>query len=536
MSLTADTIIDRYDEACKVKDRHKSMWADVGKYCWPAAQEMYKGIERPVGRIYGIDVYDSTAIIAPYRMTSGIFSYAMPTGGKWFGFKTKRLSDNSNMVYREWLVRAEDALHQEIWRSNFMREMFTAIHSLCVFGTGFISVTKGVRGDLVYRCWPLADMAIEENADGVIDVVYNLSSMTVRQIKQRFGDLPCGKSIDEVKSDPNSLNKKFEILYAVLPRDDYDSSKEDARGKRFASYWVNKADRFIIKESGFKSNPFLVGRFDKSPDEIWGRSPATELIPEIKMLNRMKLTFIQSAEKSANPPIVCDDDGVIGQPVTEANGIIYKRPDAMMPQPLNTGVNVNLNAELILQQQQVIKAGFFNDLFQALAEHQNMTAFEVSKRVEESFGMLAPALSSLQKEMLDPLIMRSLELLIDAGRIDAPPKGLEYDIVYQGRLSLAMNTLQSNAVEIHLAKWAPYLQIKPDIFDNMDLDKAFRHTGLNNGVPVDIFTNERERDIVRQERAALERAAAASQIGAEASKAYRNISKSPEAGSLAMEL
>ncbi|GAG49374.1 unnamed protein product, partial [marine sediment metagenome] len=147
------------------------------------------------------------------------------------------------------------------------------------------------------------------------------------------------------------------------------------------------------------------------PGEIMGRCPAIELLPEIKMLNRMKRTFIEQSEKAVNPAMVVEDDGVIGQPVTDPGGMVYIRSGAQMPQPWQTGTNVALNAEIIAAQQQLVKEGFFNDRFQSLDGRQNMTAFEVGVRKEDDLSVVSPAVTALQKETLDPLLGRVLSLL-----------------------------------------------------------------------------------------------------------------------------
>ena len=526
MDKKIDLLLERYENAKNRRSQYDPILQEVAKYVWPVMQDMVRTVNMPEGQIRTVDIYDSTANMAAYRMTSGIFSYLMPVGSKWFEFTAREVSLNDDMAIQDYLSSATAIVHREIWRSNFQREMFVAIRSLCVFGTGVISLEKNDK-DIIFRAYHLGDMFFEENSKGIIDVVFRRMSYTARQAQQEWGE-NLGKSVEKsIESDRNSTDK-FEFIHCVYPNLDYDEGKVGS--KKFASVIINIPDRHIVKEDGFNSIPYLVARFSKTPDEILGRSPAVELLPEIKMLNSMKKTFIESAEKMANPPLMVEDDGVIGQPNTSAGGLVYMRSGAAMPTPLNIGVNVQLNAELIREQQQIIREGLFNDLFDALADYRNMTATEVVQRVEEKMVLLAPAISALQKELFDPLITRVLDLLEDV--VPKPEIKFDKQIVYQGRLALAMSNMQTNAIEATLAKWQPWMEMAP-ILDNINLDKAFRMSAMNAGVPAEVLMDADEIEASRSERKSKQDMADMSKIGADASKAYANIAKSIQPNSLA---
>jgi len=230
-----------------------------------------------------------------------------------------------------------------------------------------------------------------------------------------------------------------------------------------------------------------------------------------------------------------EDDGVVGQPVTGPSGMIYIRAGAQFPQPLITGTNVALNAEIIRDQQILIKEGFFNNRFQSLADHKNMTAFEAGIRKEDDLTIVSPAITSLQKETLDPLLTRTLKLLVKAKRIPEPPVSFDFDIAYQGRLALAMASVQSNAMEVTLAKWAPYSEISP-VFENVDWDGSFRESWLASGAPADKLTDFDKMIEERTEVRQIQMAQAEAEVAETGSKAYRNVANAAESGSPAEAL
>lgn len=528
-------ILFRYDEARSRRTKYNTIMQEAGFYAWPNAQDMVRNANQTEALLRTAEVYDSTAVMAAFRMTSGIFSYLMPVGTMWFEFVAQLHELNNDPTMKQWLSKARASTHQEIWRSNFQREMFITIRSMIVFGTGVISVEK-IADEIIFKSHHIGFMFFDDNNRGEIDTVYRQIFYTARQAAQEFGEENLSRSVKK-HIEKGKFNEKSEYVHYVAPNSSFDSTKFSSKTKRVKSVYINIEDREIVKESGFDELPYLVARFSRAPQEIMGRGPAIEFLPEIKMLNRMKKSFIEASEKAVNPPLIVEDDGVVGQPVTGPSGMIYIRAGAQFPQPLETGTNVALNAEIILQQQNFVKEGFFNDLFQALADHRNMTAFETASRIEENIIMVAPAISSLQKEIFSPLITRILRLLIKAKRIPESPVSFDFDIVYQGRLALAMSNLQTNAMEATLAKWQPYVQIAPtNPYDNVDFDKSFRTSWLNSGAPAEGLRDFDEMIADRKQVRELQMAAAQAEVTETGSKAYRNVSKAAEAGSPAETL
>ncbi len=535
MAITnLNKILDRYNMAVSRRTKYNYLMSEAGYYAWPNAQDMVRNANQTEALLRTTELYDSTALMAAYRMTSGIFSYLMPVGAKWFEFVAQLHELNQNPDMQKWMSIATALTHKEIWRSNFQREMFITIRSMIVFGTGVISVEK-VGDEIVFKSHHIGFIFLDDNSRGEIDTVYRQIFYTARQAAQEFGEDNLSKSVKKsIKA--GKLEEKSEYVHYVAPNADFDSGKFSSTSKRVQSVYINIQDRAVVKRGGFDELPYFVARFSRVPQEIMGRGPAIEYLPEIKMLNRMKKTFIESAEKAVNPPLMVEDDGVVGQPVTSANGMIYVRSGAQFPQPLDTGTNVELNAELIRDQQQIVRDGFFNNLFQTFVGLKNISsATEAQIRKEDDLTIIAPAITSLQKEIFNLIILRVLNLAMKARRIPGSPVSFDFDIVYQGRLALAMSNVQTNAIETTLAKWQPYMQVSP-VLENVDFDKSFRLSWLNAGAPAEGLSDFDEMIEKRAEVEQLQMAAAQTEVAESASKAYRNVQKTPEEGSLAEAL
>ncbi len=531
--INVDEVLERYGEAKTRKLITDNDRREAGKYVWPAAQDQIRTGMSNDNQPRSVEKYDDTAVRSAYRMTSGIFTYLMPAGSRWHSFVAQDYELNQQPEYKTWMSIAAAQTHAEIWRSNFQREMFLTIRSMIVFGTGVISVEM-IGGDIIFKSHHIGFMFFDDNNRGEIDTVYRQIFYTVRQAAQEFGVEKLSKSAAKAYK-AGKLTEKHEYVHVCEPNENYDRSKIGS-GK-VKSFYICIPDKEIVREDpDFAHLPYLVARFARTPGGIMGYGPAIEYIEDIRMLNRMARSFIESVEIANNPPMMVEDDGVVGQPVTGPHGMIYVRSGAQFPQPYTSGINVQGNAEVIFQMREIIRMAFFNDLFEPMGQHRNMTATEVDARREELIVIVTPAVVSLAKEIFSPLIVRVLDLLIKttnkAKRVPEPPDSFDYDIVYQGRLALAMSNVQANAQEATMAKYAPYAETTP-VFENIDMDKSIRTSWISSGAPAENLTDYDEMIAERQRRKQLDEAAAQAASAKDAAKAYKDVSGVPEVGSVA---
>lgn len=511
--------LEHYNNLKSDRQEWNTTLEEAGRHSWPNARTMVKSTHvQDEGQVVTMDIADSTAVKAALRCTSGIVSFVMPVGTKWFDLRPKNEASINNRTVMRLAGIATETTQTEMLRSNFIRDMFTTVRSMVVFGTGCISV-EWIDGGLIYRNFHIADIFFDEDSKGRIDTVYRRMFYTVRQAIQEFGIENVSEDIKR-KHKAGQLLEKIEIVHCVYPRKDRDPKKVDAKGKKYVSEYVEVANENVLKSGGFNSIPYLIGRFERSPDEIMGRGPGIDLLPDIRMLNNMRYTFVESSEKASNPPLIIEDDGVVGQPGVGPNDLIVIRAGAMEPHALQTGANPQLTFQVIQDERQGIYEGFYNDLFQPMSQNKNMTATEANFRYEEKMVMLAPTIAGLQKELLDPLVTRSMELLIEHKKIE--PIGEEVDVAYQGRLSLAMSNMQTNAVELWAAKWSPYQEFYP-VLDNVDLDGASVDSALAMGVQAKRVRTQREVDEIRKPTQDAMQMQQQAQLAETGSKAIKNI-------------
>lgn len=533
--INVDEVLERYGAARTRKSRTDNERREAGKYAWPAAQDQVRNALSTDNIIKTIDKYDDTAVRSAYRMTSGIFTYLMPAGSFWHGFKAQDYLLNQQPEYQKWMSIAATQTHAELMRGNFQREMFLTIRSMIVFGTGVISVEM-IDGDIVFKSHHIGFMFFDDNNKGEIDTVYRQIFYTVRQAAQEFGIKNLSKSAAK-DFKAGKLSEKHEYVHVCAPNRDFDGRMGSGRVK---SFYICIQDKEIVKEDpDFKHLPYLVARFARTPGGIMGYGPAMEYIDDIRMLNRIAASYIMSNEIANDPPMMAEDDGVVGQPVTGPHGMIYVRSGAQYPQPYTSGINIQGSAEFIREQRDIIRMAFFNDLFEPMGQHRNMTATEVDARIEELIVIVTPAVVSLANEIFSPMLTRVLDLLMKTSkkskRIPQPPASFDYDVVYQGRLALAMANVQSNAQLTVLAAYQPYQEITP-VLENVDIDKTFRDSWINAGANAENLTDFDKMIAARRVRQQADELAAQAETAETGSKALKNLSGAVDESSLAAAL
>lgn len=538
MSTEAEQILDRYEAAKKLRDESTSVLEEIGRYVWPNSRDMHQAINQPAGQVRTLDVMGSTARTAAHRMTAGLFSFIMPAGQDltWFEYEAQSAEDREDDNIRTWLSTATDAVHSELLRSNFQRAMFMTLKSMVVFGTGCIVITRNKKTKgLFFRNYHLGDIFFEENEEDEIDVVFRRIRYTVRQAVLKFGLENLSAKI-QGEYAAKKFNEKHEFVHAVFPNDDVKPEKVDAAGMKFKSRYIEVEEKKIVEKGGFRRQVYLIGRLERAPNELLGRGPAHDLLPEIRMLNSMRATYIEGAESFHTPPLLAEDDSIVGQPVTGTGSILYYRRGSPPPVPLKTGFDAGGLGLDVEKQRLIVKDGYFNDLFDALENIRNISsATEAEIRQAGKLVIVAPMVAGQQSELFDPLAVQSLQLMTEKGgkeSIPEAPDDFEFDIVYQGRLAKAMSQLQSNAIELHIAKWAPINEFFP-VFDNIDMDEAERLTANNSGVPGQVMRSEEDVVIMRAERKQLQDAAQQAEIAETASKAIKNVSGAIEDNSIA---
>lgn len=506
-----EDILQRYKTLKGNRSNWETHWEEIAERVLPR-QMGFLGA-RTDGEKRTQKIFDSKPLVALERFASVMDSMLTPRQQKWHNLRTTDEALNRDFEVQDWFYKVNNILYQARYspKANFAGQNHERWTSVGAFGTGalFTDFEPGVG--LRYRCINLRDIYLLENHQGMVDTVYRCFQYTARQAAQRFGEKALPERIMKALENPTRQNDKFEFIHVVAPREDYDSSRADARGKPFASYYISVDDKVMVApEGGYTSFPYSVSRYVTAPDEIYGRSPAMMALPDIKMLNEMAKTDIRAVHKLIDPPILLHDDGILGGGAMTVNmkpgglnvGGVNRNGQAMM-QPFGTGARVDINEAKMDQRRTAIDDAFLVTLFQILVETPRMTATEALIRAQEKGMLLTPTMGRQQSEALGPLIERELDLLSFHRMLPPMPEilreaGGDYDIVYDSPMSRMQRAEELVGVQRTMELLAPFAQMDPSVLDVFDKDELARLTAEVSGVPTPIL---RSPDAVAELRA-----------------------------------
>lgn len=500
-------------------------WEEVSRKVLPHySTSFYSQGNTTPGTKRNQEQFDVTANAALWKFAAAMESMLTPANSKWHRLRPEEplLRKNNNVM--QWFDLATDALFHYRYspHSGFQANMHEGYVSLGAFGTGCLFTdafhdptqpgTKGLR----YRQVHLGELYFAANHQGQVDKVYRKFKMTLRQMVQRWGEdqLPEGLR-GKVKTHPE---EEHFLVHAVRPNSEFSAGRLDRKGKRFASHYILKEQKHLMEEGGYRTNPYAVSRYITAPGELYGRSPAMNVLPSINVLNEEKKVVLQQGHRAVAPVLLAHDDGVLEgfsmKPgAINAGGVSAEGRALVHALPVG---NMQIGKELMDDERQTINDAFLVTLFQILVETPQMTATEVLERAREKGALLSPTMGRFQSEGLGPLIEREFDLLIYQGLLPPPPPELleaggGFKVEYDAPLNRAMRS-EEGAGGMRTFQWAAEIAAQtqdPSPLDWFDVDTMIPELADINAMP---FRWLRSPDMVAQLRQGRQQDKTAAQV------------------------
>ena len=491
-------LLSRFDRLQGQRENWETHWQEVADYMQPRKADVTKRRARGDKRME--QVFDSSPIQAVELLAASLHGMLTNPSTPWFTLRFKDEEIENDDEAKLWLEASTDAMYTAFNRSNFQQEIFELYHDLITFGTAAMFIEEDDDDIIKFSTRHINEVFIAENDKGRIDTIYRKFKISARAAIQKFGEAVSADVQTKAKKDPY---EEIEILHAVYPRTDFNPKKRDKANMPFESVYMEYKNGNELSVGGFREFPFVVPRYLKASNEIYGRSPAMTALPDVKMLNEMSKTTIKAAQKQVDPPLLVPDDGFLLPVRTVPGGLnFYRSGTRDRIEPLNIGANNPLGLNMEQQRRESIRAVFYvNQLM--MQQGPQMTATEVIQRNEEKMRLLGPVLGRLQSELLKPLIDRVFAVLLRNNMLPQAPEflsGRDVEIEYVSPLAKAQKSteLQSimRAVEIlgSLANVAP-------VFDYVNFDNLVKHLADIVGVPQKILKTQSQVNAERQQQA-----------------------------------
>lgn len=507
-----EQLLQEFSRVESDRSTFETHWDEVAKYVLPFYADTFSHTNRTPGKKTGYDMLDVTANTALWRFAAAMESMLTPANGKWHRL---RCSDPNLQKIRNvalWFDEVNDLLFHYRYAptSGFQSNQHDCYVSIGAFGTSGLFIDKldprygrGLR----YRHIHLGEMFVAENHQGMVDKVYRRFKMTVRQIAQKWGeDKVPEKYRGYLRDKPDH---EVELLHIVKPNDAWEPGRLDAKGMRFASWYVSKECKVVLERGGYHSFPYAVARYLTAPGELYGRSPAMNVLPAIKVLNKEKGTVLKQGERTVDPILLMHDDGILDgfsmKPgASNIGGVNADGRPLVHTLPIG---NIAIGKELMDDERLAINDAFLVTLFQILVESPQMTATEVLERAREKGALLSPTMGRYQSEGIGPTIIREFDLLAQQGLIPDPPPELveargQYSIEYDAPLNRAMRSEEAAGI-MRTVQFAAEISANlqdPSIMDQFNFDVIVPAVADINGAPVKYMRSEEEIAAIREGR------------------------------------
>lgn len=414
--------IRNYEQLRAIRGTWEAQWNDISKIVTPNDLNSFQGTRITEGDKRTKYLYDSTAHTALMRFVAIIDSMMTPHNAKWHRMTTDDETLKRNKQVQEYFEKVSLIMFRERYHpnANFLEQNQNVWSSLGAYGNGalFIDSLWGTKG-LRYKFAHLGEIYHESNHQGIPDKVYRHFRLRARQAVQWFPDT-CPEVIKRMaETQPEN---QYEFLHCVVPNDEYEPGRFDAKGMKFSSHYISLTGNAVLQSGGYRSFPYAITKWGQSLNEEYGRGPIGDVLPNIKTLNEEKRILLKQAHRIVDPVYLVHDDGILNtmsaQPGAMVAGGISPEGRRLVD-TLPTG-NVQIGKDIMDDDRNDIKDAMYTSLFQILVENPEMTATEVMERTKEK-GMLIAPLFGRQESYLSRVITREYDLLENQGAFGPMP-------------------------------------------------------------------------------------------------------------------
>ncbi len=348
-------------------------WRDLSDHILPRRGSFLGPVHRTDrgNRLNG-KLLDSTAMLAARTLSSGLMAGLTSPARPWFrlGIGNPRLSEIPEV--RAWLDDVASRMFRVFARSNLYHALAVVYEELGVFGTAAMVVTED-RKEIV-RAYPLTagEYWLAASDRLTVNTLYRCLGMTTFQLVERFGRDAVSANVRE-RYDRGEWDREVEIVHAIEPNEEVGDWRRapgmlGRHNMPFRSVWFEKsgAGDAVLAVGGFEEFPALCPRWHLMGNDVYGRSPGMEALPDARSLQRLQLRFAQALDKMVNPPLVAP-------PSLRGDSSANLAPGGVTYVADPTGVgfraayqfNVPLDqlSATIDRRQQAVRAAFYADLF-----------------------------------------------------------------------------------------------------------------------------------------------------------------------------
>jgi len=522
-------------------------WREIAENIIPRRQR-FLVTDRNRGDKVHDKIINSTATFALRTLSSGMMSGLTSPSRPWFRLTLGDQALANEPEVRLWLEQVESILRDIFAKSNIYKVLPQIYSDMGGYGTGAAMIIEDDEDVVRGFNWPIGSYSLGMNSERKIDRASRTLEMTARQIVQQWGIDNVSDSVATAAKAVGGASDEqpFEVCQVLMPNEDFQEGMMGLPGKKYvmvhyergmsktAGSITSNDPKHRLGVEGFHEFPLLAPRWEVTGNDVYGSSPAMDILGDVKAMQLYEKRSAQAIEKQVNPPMQGPPSlknkfpSILPGKFTIVEG--FGDRGGLRPAHEVSNFNVQWVEEKIRQHENRIKRALFEDMFLAILalDRREITAREVDERVQERLLMLGPVLTNLDDELLDMIIDRVFNIANRRGKIPEPPEaiqGKELKVEYLSILAQAQKRVDVGTIQDLAVFVAQAAQLDQGALDKFDFDEAVDIIAERLGVPVSVVRDDEAVAALREERAQLQEQAARQQQVAQSADVAKTLSE-----------
>lgn len=406
MRMDAAELIKRADKALSNKDEWRGLLDEAYRYTSPQQNTINDYAD---GQKKNSHLFDSTGLVSKRKAVNKFVNAIFPAEQNWAMLRPgPAVPKAKKKKMAEALQQITEVMFSVIHnKSNFQPSITEMIDEMWI-STGIMTVQKGpnVESPVAFNTIPQIQVGLEEGPGGSVGAKFRKFSMPGRVVQPTWKDAKIPDDTEaEIKKDPDKPVELIEATYI-----DY------ATDKVYYDVVLVKKKQRIVERSP-RRDRFIVGRLARSPNEVRGRGPVMDALPDIKTINKLVELVLKNATLAVSGPYTVVDDGVLNPD----NVIIG--PMRLIPVARNAGHPAGPSIAPLERSGQFDVAYLEHErlvgsirealLDNDLPEYDGApkTAAEILQRVRKYVEETGSYYSRVQREIVVPVVQNVLDIL-----------------------------------------------------------------------------------------------------------------------------
>jgi len=490
---TIEQLIKRF-EAAKAR---KAPWLSHIKECYEYSMPQRDNFANQAkGSKKNTAIFDSTAVNGVQKYASRLQATLVPPWRKWSILTPgSEINEHEKDGVQAQLDKVTDIIFDHINHSNFSTQCHEAFLDLAV-STGAMTIKKSSKPGssmLEFDSVPLAEVYPEEGPNSTIETVWREHQIPARHITRLWPGANISTTLQKQQTDKPDL--KVEIIEGTVYEPD--------SGLYYICV-IEKKEKHICFTEEYEVSPWIVFREMVCPGEVMGRGRVMQILPDIKVANKVTEYSLRNAALAIAGIYTAQDDGVIN-PYT-----MQIAPGMVIPVGSNDHTNPTLRpldragdfqvSELVLADlRERINKALFADPY-GNTEAPVKSATEMSLRSQELLMDAGSAFSRLQSEFIEKIIKSAVYILREAGKIqNIAVDGKEVTIKHTSPLARAQDQEDLVAMQQFMQMGAGF---GPEAFAlGTKIEDAVSWIGQKLGIDQKLLRTEDERKQMQEQAA-----------------------------------